>query len=106
GGAAMLLEEAVLEGLPLGDDFDQVRRQAHGLAGVDQRAAHGLLDPPRGVRGEPALARGVELLDRVEQAEIALLDEVEEREASIREILGDRDDQSEIRADELLAGLH
>src|SRR5262245_9815726 len=105
GDAAVLLEEAVLEGLPLGDDFDQVRGQAHGLARVDEGAAHGLLDPPRGVRREPALAGGVEFLDRVEEAEVALLDEVEERESSIREVLRDRNHQSEVRADELLAGL-
>ena len=44
-------------------------------------------------------------LDGADEAEVALLDEVEEREARFRVPLGDRDDQSQIGADETLPGL-
>ena len=67
-------------------------------------AGDGLADPPRGVGGELEALGVVELLDRADQAEVALLDEVEQRHATTHVALGDRHDESKVRLGELLLG--
>ena len=67
-------------------------------------AGDGLADPPRGVGGELEALRVVELLDRTDQAEVALLHEVEQRHAATDVALGDRHDEPEVRFGELPLG--
>src|SRR5262249_22198142 len=55
---------------------------------------------PRRVGRELEALAPVELLDGVHQAEVALLDEVEEGQARCLVLLGDRDDEAQVRLDE------
>ena len=73
--------------------------------GVGDAAGDGLADPPRGVGGELEALAPVELLDGVHQAEVALLDEVEQRQAGGLVLLGDRDDEPQVRLDERALGV-
>ena len=69
---------------------------ADGARLVGDGAGDGLSDPPRGVGGELVALRVVELLDGLDQAEVALLDEVEKQHAAADIALGDRHDQTEV----------
>ena len=91
--AALLLEPCEVVG--------GVDGQADGAARVGDAALDRLTDPPGRVRGELEALAPVELLDRVDEAEVALLDQVEERHARRLVALGDRDDESQVRLDEL-----
>src|SRR6185503_1320085 len=64
----------------------------------------GLADPPRRVRRELEALRVVELLDRADQAEVALLDQVEEQHPAPDVVLRDRHDEPQVRLDQLALG--
>jgi hypothetical protein len=87
------------------DRLDHVRRDAHGLHGVGERAPDGLLDPPRRVRGKAAICGGIELLDRAHQAHVAFLDEVEQHQAAVAVALRDGHDEPQVRGRKMIAGL-
>jgi len=82
----------------VGGDADRPRT-------VGDRAEDRLADPPRRIGRELVPARVVELLDRFHQSEVPLLDQVEEREPATPVLLGDRDDEAEVRLGEFLLGL-
>ena len=73
---------------------------------VRDRAGDGLADPPGRIRGELETAAPLELLDGADQAEHALLDEIEERQSLVAVVLGDRDDQAQVRLDHPPLGRH
>src|ERR687897_2550349 len=75
--------------------------EADRAAGVGDAARDRLTDPPRRVRRELEALAPVELLDGVHQPEVALLDEVEQRQPRRLVLLGDGDDESEVRLHEL-----
>ena len=83
----------------------RVDGQADGAARVGDAALDRLTDPPGGVGGELEALAPVELLDGVDEAEVALLHEVEERHARRLVALGDRHDQAEVRLHELTLGV-
>ena len=74
-------------------------------AGVGDAPGDGLADPPRGVGRELEPPPGVEPVDGLDQAEVALLDEVEQGQAGRLVLLGDGDDQAQVGADELAVGV-
>ena len=74
-----------------------VHRQADRAALVGERARDRLADPPRRVRRELVAQLVVELLDRADQAEVALLDQVEQRHAGLRVVARDRHDEPQVR---------
>ena len=76
-----------------------------GTGLVGDGARNGLTDPPRGVRGELEALLVVELLDGANQTEVTLLDQIQEQHATADIALGDRDDQTQVCADERLLGL-
>ena len=82
-----------------------VHRQPHQPRLMHQRALHRLADPPAGVGRETETALGLELADRVHQAEVAFLDEVAHRQAAAQVVLGDADDQPQVVLDHRLARL-
>ena len=102
--AAELLQHLALHAQHLVHRLDHVHRDADGARLVGDRTGDGLADPPRGVGGELEALRVVELLDRTDQAEVALLDEVEQRHAAADVALGDRHDEAQVRLGELLLG--
>src|SRR5205085_4347358 len=104
--AAELRPEKPLGAVHLLHPLDDVDGHADRPRLVGERARDGLTDPPGRVRGELVAAAPVELLDGADQAERALLDQVEERQALIAIVLGDRDDQPQVRLDHRLLGLH
>ena len=71
-------------------------------AGVGDAAGDRLADPPGGVGGELEPFAPVELLDRVNQAQVPFLDEVEERELGGLVFLGDGDHETQVGLDERL----
>jgi hypothetical protein len=81
-----------------------MRRKADRPSLVGERAAHRLLDPPRGVRRKLVSEPVVELLDRADEPEVALLDEVEERHARARVAARDRHDEPQVGLDQPLLG--
>src|SRR5205085_10844985 len=68
---------------------------------VGDGTRHRLPDPPCCVRRELVAALVLELLDRAHEADVAFLDEVEEAEAAIGVTLRDRDDEAQVRFNEL-----
>ena len=92
--------------LPLGGDdpvdgLHEVDWDPDGARLVSDGPRDGLADPPGGVGRELEALVRIELLDRSHQAEVPLLDEVGEGEAPVAVALGNRDDESQIRLDEL-----
>jgi hypothetical protein len=88
-----------------GQGVHEVGGEADRAALVGDAPADRLADPPRGVGRELEPLAVVELLDGPHEAEVAFLDEVEQRHAGGLVALGDRDDQPQVRLDELVAGL-
>ena len=83
--------------------LDHVHRQADGARLVHDRALDALADPPGGIGGEAKPALRIELLDGVDQPEIAFFDQVEQRESAVAVVLGDVDHQPQVVLDHLLA---
>ena len=99
--AAVLLDEVARGADELVDRLDHVDRDADRARLVGDRAGDRLADPPRRVRRELVAALVLELVDGLHQADVALLDQVEELQAAVRVLLRDRDDEAEVRLDEL-----
>ena len=97
GLAAQVLQQLALDAAELVDHLDHVHRNADGAGLVGHRAGDRLPDPPGGVGGELVTLCVVELFDRADQAEVALLDQVEERHTAARVALGQRDDETQVR---------
>src|SRR4051812_44934078 len=102
GLAPELGDQLALGPADLVELLDDVDRDADRARLVGQRASDRLADPPRRVGRELEALAVVELLGGADQAERALLDEVEERQALVAVVLGDRDDQAQVRLDHLL----
>ena len=105
GGLALHLSgELVVDAGHLAKLVAPVHRDPYGAALVGHGPLHGLPDPPGGVRGEPPPAVGVELLDGLHQAYVALLDEVLEGQPHPTVLLGYAHHKPEVLLDEPLAG--
>ena len=104
GLAVQLLGEFAAGALHAAHLVGDVHGESDRASLVDERAHHGLPDPPRCVRREPVAHRPVELLDGADQAEVALLDQVEERHLRLRVVPRDRHHEAEVRLDQLLLG--
>ena len=98
----------------LGEDAARAHHAAHLLGDVDgqadrpalvgERAGDRLANPPGRVRRKLEAELVVELLDRADQAEVALLDQVEQRHAGLRVVARDRHHEPEVRLDQLALG--
>ena len=102
--ASELLEHLALDPQHLVHRLDHVHRDADRAGLVGDRAGDRLTDPPRRVGRELEALRVVELLDRPDQAEVALLHEVEQRHAAADVALGDRHDETQVGLGELPLG--
>ena len=100
GRAAVLGFELALDPAGAADLVADVGGYAHRVGRVLDGPADRLADPPGGVRGELEALAPVELLDGVDEAEVALLDEVGERQARPLVLTGDRDHEPEVGIDE------
>src|ERR1700693_371475 len=105
GLAAELLHERPRRARQLIDRLDHVHRDADRTGLVRDRARDRLADPPRGVGRELVTPTVLELLDGLHEADVSFLNQVEELEATVRVLLGDRDDESQVRDDQLVLGL-
>ena len=85
--------------------FVDVNGDPDRLCLIADGTVDGLADPPDCIGGELVAAAPVELLARADQAERSFLDEVEERDLWTLVVLGDRDDQAEVRIDQPLLRL-
>ena len=100
--------ELALEGAARGADLvellDDVHGQPHDAGLLGDAAGDRLPHPPGGVGGELVALGVVELLDRADQAGVALLDQVEHRHLAAAVLAGDGDDEPEVGLDEALDG--
>ena len=104
GLAAQLLEQ---RGRTLADAVQRpgaVQGHAHDAALLGERLEDGLTDPPDRVGDELDALGFVELVGRADQAEVALVDEIGETDTLVLVFLGDRDDEAQVAADQLVQG--
>ncbi len=71
---------------------------------IGHRTGDRLPDPPGGVGGELVALLVVELLDCTNQAQVALLDQVQEQHAAAGVALGQGDDESQVRFEQVVLG--
>ena len=96
GVAAELALEGATRGADLVELLDHVHRQPDHAGLLGDAAGDGLAHPPGGVGGELEALGVVELLDRADQAGVALLDQVQHRHLAAAVLAGDRDDQPQV----------
>ena len=84
------------------DFLDHVHRKTNGARLIHDRTLDALPNPPGGIGRETEATLGVEFLDRVDQAEIALLDEVKQGNTAIEIVLGDVNHEAQVVLDHLL----
>ena len=82
--------------------LDHVDGKADDATLLRDAAGDGLPHPPGGIRRELEALGVVELLDGADQAGVALLHEVEHRHLRPGVLARDRDDEAQVRLDELL----
>ena len=104
GVVAQLLEELAGNPDDLVDGFHHVDRNADSPGLVGDGPGDGLANPPGGVGGEFIALGIVELLHRLDQAQVALLDEIQEQHAPPHVPLGDGNHQTEVGLGQLLLG--
>ncbi|MNZ62097.1 hypothetical protein D3C78_802110 [compost metagenome] len=104
GGFVIELLRQLTGGTQIDVEFlDHMNRQTDGARLVHDRPFDGLANPPGGVGGEAETALGIELLDRADQAEVALLDQVEQGQAAIDVTPRDLHHQTQVALDHALA---
>jgi hypothetical protein len=81
-----------------------VHGHSYGAALVGNGTLHRLPHPPGGIRGESPAAVGIELLDGLHQADVALLDQILERQSHPTVLLGYAHDEPQVLLDESLPG--
>src|SRR5579875_446800 len=103
--ASQFLEKpqvAALEPLHL---EQHMHRQANGPPMIGKSATYCLLDPPGGIGGEAESPVRVESLDCPHESESALLDEIRKGQSAPSVLLGDTDNQAQIRDKQGIARL-
>src|SRR6266542_5895390 len=103
--APQLLEQGTLHPDQAVDGLHHVDRDADGAGLVGDGPRDRLPDPPGGVGAEFEALLVVELLDRADEADVALLDEVQEAHAAADVLLGDADHQAQVRLGQTLASV-
>jgi hypothetical protein len=94
--AAGFLHDLARDAVHLVDRFDHVHRHADGAGHVGDRTGDGLANPPGRVGRELVAATVFELVDRLQQADIAFLDQIEELQATVDVFLRDRNHQTQV----------
>ena len=87
------------------DGLDHVHRHTYGSRLICECACHGLAYPPSCVGRELKALLGIELLDALDEAQVALLHKVQEAHTAPRVALCDADHETEVRLDQLLLRL-
>ncbi len=77
-------------------------RKPDGPRLIHDCALDRLADPPGGVGREAEAALGIELVERVNEPQVAFFDQVREREPSVGVVLCDADDEAQIVLDQRL----
>ena len=103
--AAELALERAAGAADLVELLDHVHRQPDDAGLLGDAAGDRLAYPPGRVGRELVALGVVELLDRADQAGVALLDQVEHRHLGAAVLAGDRDDQPQVGGDERVDGL-
>src|SRR5262245_7338804 len=81
--------------------LDGMDRQTDRAPVVGNRASDRLPDPPRRIRRELEAAAELETVHRLHQPDVAFLDQIEQGESASEIPFRDRDDQTEVRLDQL-----
>src|SRR6059036_68068 len=105
GLAAEFLDELARGPDELVDRLDHVHGDADRAGLVGDGARDRLPDPPGRVGRKLITTPIFELIDRLHEADVAFLDEVEELQPAVRVLLGDGDDEPQVRLHHLLLRL-
>jgi hypothetical protein len=105
GVAAELPLQGAASTADLVELLDHVHGEPDDACLLRDAAGDRLPHPPGGVRRELVALRVVELLDRTDQAGVALLDQVQHGHLGPAVLAGDRDDQPQVGVDEGLDSL-
>jgi hypothetical protein len=85
----------------LGHQTDLVARNSNGAGVVGEGTLHTLTDPPGGIGAELEAAAVLVLIHSTHQAAVTFLNEVGERQAAVAVVLGDADDEPQVRLGKL-----
>src|SRR4051812_42972444 len=85
------------------DRFPDVNRQPDGAALIGDRPGDSLANPPSCIGAELESTGVIELVGRLHQADIPFLNQIKEGKTTSDVFLRDRDDEPEIRLDEMSA---
>ena len=101
---AQLLEELAGDTDDLVDGLHHVDGDADGAGLVGDGPGDGLADPPGGIGGELVALGVVELLHRLDEAQVALLNQIQKEHAAAHIPLGDGHHQAEVGLGQALLG--
>ena len=104
GLMAVLMQQLAGHLLHLIDGLHHVHRNADGAGLVRNGAGNGLANPPGGIGGEFEALGVIELIHRLDQAQVALLDQIQELHAAAHIPLGNRDHQTQVGLAQALLG--
>ena len=104
GIVAQLLQQLAGNADNLVDGLNHVYRNTDRTRLIRNRTGDRLTDPPRCVGRELKALGAVELLNCLDQTEVALLDQIEKQHAAADIALCDRDNQSQVRLSQALLG--
>src|SRR5580704_8381380 len=100
--ASFVLEQLLAHLAELRHRFDHVDRDADRTGLIGNGPGDRLANPPRRVSRELVTAAILILVDRPHQARVPFLDQVEEAQAPVAVLLGDRHDEPQVAARQLL----
>ena len=101
---AQLLEQLAGDADDLVDGLHHVDRDADGAGLVGDGPGDGLADPPGGIGGELIALGIIELLHRLDQAQVALLDQVQKLHSAAHIALCDGHHQTQVGLGQALLG--
>ena len=102
GLTAHLLQHLAGNPVELVDRLDHVHRNPDGPGLIGDRARDGLTNPPGRVGRELVSAAVFELVHGLHETDVSFLDEVEELQTTVCVLLGDRDNETEVRLNHVL----
>ncbi|AEW75283.1 hypothetical protein EcWSU1_03855 [Enterobacter ludwigii] len=99
--AAHLLQHLAGDTVELVDGLNHMHRNTDGARLIRDRAGDSLTDPPGSIGGELITTTVFKLINRFHQTDVAFLNQIQELQATVGVLLGDRDNQTQVRFNHL-----
>src|SRR5579875_179251 len=94
--ASQVLQQAAADANQAVNRLHHMHRDTNRARLVGDCTRNGLTNPPRRIRAELVTLRVVELLDRTNEADIALLDQIQQAHTTANILLRDADDKTQV----------